>query len=134
MFLNPNYFFHIWILIFSNLLVLRNIQQQVKKAFCYQKLFWPFSVWANCSNDHKIFANSWPSAMIFKSFSRLLRQFFLTVGQSSFGNKIPIVSSLFFLFFAYLIDSKNIYVTMFRYSEKVTKIWLIFHICLDITQ
>ena len=22
-----------------------NLQQQVKKVFCYQKLFWPFTVW-----------------------------------------------------------------------------------------
>ena len=31
----------------SNLLDLRNLQEQVKKAFCYQKLFWPFF---HCSN------------------------------------------------------------------------------------
>ena len=34
-------------------------------------------------------ANSWPSASNFKSFSRSLEQFFLTVGQNNFGNKIP---------------------------------------------
>ena len=28
---------------------MRNLQEQVKKAFCYQKLFWPFTVWINCS-------------------------------------------------------------------------------------
>ena len=27
----------------------RNLQEQVKKTFCYQKLFWPFPVWINCS-------------------------------------------------------------------------------------
>ena len=28
-----------------------NLQEQVKKAFCYQNLFWPFTVWINwCSN------------------------------------------------------------------------------------
>ena len=27
----------------SNLLDLRNLQEKVKKAFCYQKLFWPFT-------------------------------------------------------------------------------------------
>ena len=43
---------------------LRNLQEQFKKAFCYQKLFWPFIVWINCS-------------------------IFLTVGQNSFDNKIP---------------------------------------------
>ena len=69
MFLNPNIFL-IWILI-------------VKEAFCYQKMSWPFTVWINCSSDLK------NSASNFKSFSRSLEQFFLTVGQNNFGNKIP---------------------------------------------
>ena len=59
-------------------------------AFCYQKLFWPFTLWINCSSDLKNFANSRPSASNFKSFSRSLEQFFLTVGQNNFGNKIPL--------------------------------------------
>ena len=54
--------------------------EQVKKVFCYQKLFWPFTVWIDCSSDLKIFANS------------------LTVGQNNFGNKIP---------FSILKKSKN---------------------------
>ena len=73
----------------SNLLDMRNLQEQVKKAFCYQKLFWPFTVTINCSSDLKKFKNSQPSASNFKSFSRWLEQFFLTVGQNNFGNKIP---------------------------------------------
>ena len=76
----------------SNILDPRNLQEQVKKAFCHQELFWPFTVWTNCSRDLKIFANSRPSASNFKSFSRLLEQFFLTVGQINFGNKIPVFS------------------------------------------
>ena len=79
-FLNPNNFFQFW--------DLRNLQEQVKKAFCYQKLFWPFTVWINCSSDLKNFENSRLSASNFKSFSRSLEQFFLTVGQNNFGNKI----------------------------------------------
>ena len=71
---------------------MRNLQEQVKKAFCYQKLFWPFTVWINCSSDLKDFANSRPSASNFKFFSRSLKQFFLTVGQNNFGNKIPFVN------------------------------------------
>ena len=59
----------------SNFLDLRNLQEQVKKAFCYQKLFWPFTVWINCSSDLKIFENSRLSASNFKSFSRSLEQF-----------------------------------------------------------
>ena len=77
--------FSIWILI------LRNLQEQVKKAFCYQKLFWPFTVWINCSSDFKSFENSRPSSSNFRSFSQCLEQFFLKVGQNNIGNKIPIL-------------------------------------------
>ena len=73
---------------------MRNLQEQVKKAFCYQKLFWPFTVWINCSSDLKKFANSQPSASNFKSFSRSPEHFFLKVGQNNFDNKI----SLYFYF------------------------------------
>ena len=76
----------------SDLLDMRNLQEQVKKAFCYQKLFWPFSVWINCSNDLKKLANSWPSALTFKSFSLSIEQFFLTLSPNNFGNKIPFLS------------------------------------------
>ena len=86
-------------MIFSNfnyncfdLLDLKNLQEQVKKAFCYQKLFWPFTVWINCSSDLKIFENSRSSASNSKSFSRSLEQFSLRVGQNNFGNKIPFLS------------------------------------------
>ena len=85
--------FPIWITYnCSNLLGVRNLQEQVNKAFCYQKLFWPFTVWINCSSDLKNFANSRPSTSNFKSFSRSLEQFFLTVGQNYFGNKIPLMN------------------------------------------
>ena len=47
----------------SNLLDLRNFQEQVKKAFCY-----------NCSD-----------LSLFESDLKV----FLTVGQNNFGNKIP---------------------------------------------
>ena len=52
-------------------------------------LFWPFTIWINCSSDLKNFETSWPSASNFKSFSRYLEQFLFTVGQNNFGNKIP---------------------------------------------
>ena len=42
----------------------------------------------NCSSDLKNFANARPSASNFKSFSRSLEQFFVTIGQNNFGNKI----------------------------------------------
>ena len=82
---------------------MRNIQEQVNKA-SYQKLFWPFTVWINCSSDLKFFANSCPSASNFKSFSQSLEQFFLTVGQNNFGNKIP---WFWFDFFAFQGSSAN---------------------------
>ena len=63
---------------------------EVKKVFCYQKLFWPFTDWINCLSDLKNFANSRPSASNFKSFSRSQEQFFLEVGQNNFFNKIPL--------------------------------------------
>ena len=50
----------------------------------------------------QIFANSKPSASNFKSFSRSLEHFFLTVGQNNFGNKIPFVSRA-----TYISDCKN---------------------------
>ena len=75
----------------SNLLYLRNLQEQIRKALLFQRLFLPFIVWRNCSNDLK---NSRPSALNFKSFSQSLEQFFLTVGQNNFGNKIPCLRSI----------------------------------------
>ena len=38
----------------------------------------------NCSSDLKNFANSWPSASNFKTFSQSLEHFFLTLGQKNF--------------------------------------------------
>ena len=75
---------------FSNLFFWILIVQM--KAF-YKKLLWHFTVWMNRSSDLKTFANSWPSASNFKSFSQSLEQFFLTVGQNNFGNKIPLLST-----------------------------------------
>ena len=42
----------------------------------------------NCSSDFTNFSNSRPSTSNFKSFSGILEQFFLAVGQSNVGNKI----------------------------------------------
>ena len=72
---------------------MRNLQKQVKEAFFCQKLFWPFTVWINCSSDLINFANSRLSAWNFKSFSRSLEHFFLSVGKNNFGNKIPFVEN-----------------------------------------
>ena len=50
------------------------------------------------SSDLKFFANSRPSASNFKSLSGSLEQFFLTVGQNHFDNKIPFFSTPFGFF------------------------------------
>ena len=75
----------------SNSLYMRNLQEQVRKAFCYQILFWHFTVWINHCSDFKHFANSQPSALNLKSFSSSLEHLFLTIGPNNFGNKIPIL-------------------------------------------
>ena len=69
----------------SNFLDLRNLKEQVRKAFCYQKLFWPFTVWSS-------YLKIEPSASNFRIFSRPLKHSFLTVGQNNFGNKIPFLN------------------------------------------
>ena len=61
----------------------------------YKNKFKKHSVTKNCSDLSlfpKLFCwtNSQHSASNFKSFSRSVEQFFLTVGQKNFGNKIPI--------------------------------------------
>ena len=46
--------------------------------------------YGNCSSGLKNFADSRPSVSNFKSFSRSLEHFNLTIGQSNFGNNILI--------------------------------------------
>ena len=66
---------------------MRNLHEQVKKAFCFKNCSY-FQI--NCFSDHKIFANSQPPALNFKSFCRSLEHFFfLMERQNNFGNKIP---------------------------------------------
>ena len=45
-------------------------------------MFWPFTVWINCSSDLNFL-----QILDLRSFSWSLKQFFLTVGQNSFGKK-----------------------------------------------
>ena len=40
----------------SNVLDVRNLQEQVSKTFCNQNLFWHFAVWINYSSDLKNFS------------------------------------------------------------------------------
>ena len=71
----------------SNLLGVRNLQEQVK--ICSDLSLFEY---INCTSDLKNFANSWPSASNFQIFSQTLKQFFLTVGQNNFGNKIQFLT------------------------------------------
>ena len=95
MFLNPNNFYPIWIIIFLIYYIWETFGNKLKKH----------SVTKNCFDlslfeqivlvISKILANSRPSASNFKIFSRSLEQFSLTVGQNNFGNKIPLLKFVF---------------------------------------
>ena len=63
----------------STLLDLRNLQEQLKKHSVTQKLFWPFTVWINCSSDIKNFTNI----------------FFLAVGQNKISTRDHYLKYLF---------------------------------------
>ena len=110
--MKSQYFFPIWIVIvlfFEIWETSRNIQ--VTTAFCYQKLFWLFTGWINCSSDDlKNFENSRPSASHFKSFSRSLKQLFLVLGQNNFGSKIPIT----FIFFPVILQKRVLKIYSFK--------------------
>ena len=77
-----------------------NVYDQEKisrnKAFCFKKLYRPFTVWIFIS-DFKNFANSQPSPWNFKSSSRSQEQYFLPVGQNNFGNKYQFLWFLFWI-------------------------------------
>ena len=79
----------ILIVLTVNVLILRNLQEQVKKH-SVSKIGLTFNClieWIENSDLKKI-ANSRPSASNFKSSSISLEQFFLTEGYNNFGNKI----------------------------------------------
>ena len=106
---------------------MRNLQEQVKKAFCNQNLFWPFTVWIHCSIDLKIFANAQPAALNFKSCSQSLEHFFLKEGQNNFGNKIPYCGAIFsrILLWKILSGNKNLLKTFKKNCYMVC--WLDFY-------
>ena len=67
----------------SDLLDMRNLQEQDGKAFCYQKLFWLFTVWINCSSD--------PEKLL--KFEAESRKFEKKIeGQNNFVNNIPFLT------------------------------------------
>ena len=68
---------------------MRNLQEQVKKAFCYQNLFCPFTVGINCSSELNNFQIFGLQTRISKVFFDN-QNFFFAIGQNNFGNKMPI--------------------------------------------
>ena len=64
---------------------MRNLQEQVKEALCYQKLFWTSAVVTNCSSDRE----QTFEGREFSKFLRSLEQFIQTEkGQKNFGNRM----------------------------------------------
>ena len=71
------FFFTLYFHSCSNLLLdMRNLQEQVKNAFCYQKLLRPFTLWINCSNFtfYKFSAFS----LEFQNFFSITKWYFVT--------------------------------------------------------
>ena len=108
-FLNSN--FQFWIIHYncSNESDQRNLQDHVKKVFCFKNCFY---IWINCLGDLDL------QPRIQKSFSRSLEQFFLPAGQNHFGNKICFLKlglilsthTIKRLFDPHIFFSKNLYV------------------------
>ena len=73
------------------ILDLRNLQEQFKKAFCYQKLFC-LSVFKQIVLVISKFLQIRGWSREFQKFFRSLEHFFLTVGQKNFGSKIPFLT------------------------------------------
>ena len=67
MFLNPDDFFPIWILIFIIHYNQETSRSKLKKH-SVSKIVLTFTVRINCSSDHRIFANSWPQPRLSKVF------------------------------------------------------------------
>ena len=85
MFLNPNIFFFNLNLNCSNLLDMKNLQEQVWKTFYYQELFWPGLY---CCSDRENFLK-------FEAEGREFAKFLSTIGQNNFDNKIPFKHSFY---------------------------------------
>ena len=65
-----------------------------KHGILLPKLFWP-TVRKNCSSDRGKLLKFEAEGREFAKFLRSLEQFFLTVGQNNFGNKIPFIHFFF---------------------------------------
>ena len=72
MFLNPNFFSNLNSNC-SNLLDMRNLQEQVKKHSVTKNLLWTFTVRTNCSSDLKIFCKFSAFSLEFQKFFTILK-------------------------------------------------------------
>ena len=72
-----------------NLIAYSRVPNKHKDMFINPNWHRAWDAFISLSFLDKKFANS---ASNFKSFSRSLEQFFLTVGQNNFGNKIPFLT------------------------------------------
>ena len=54
---------------------MRNFQEQINVALCYQKLSWPFTVWINCSSENVKF---WAFSLEFLKFFLITRTILVT--------------------------------------------------------
>ena len=81
--------------IYKNFEITRTIclNNERSEHFLVTECFSNFScMFLNPNLSFPNFSNSRPSASNFKSFSRSLEQFLLTVGQNNFGNKISLTT------------------------------------------
>ena len=95
----------------------------------------------------KIFANSRPSASNFKSFSRSVELFFLTLSQNNFDNKIPFCLGLTqdsinessesvdfikkwsWLLFGAAVQSESVHILFFKVKIEGKKTYLNIPLC-----
>ena len=87
---------------------MRNLQEQVKKAFCYQS-----------QKNVKFSAFS----LEFQKFFSITRPIFLTVGQNNFGNKILLLihsksAKVFSIIIQNMKEKIGVHWTLFRYFWK----------------
>ena len=89
-------------------------------------------LWINCSSHLKNFANSRPSVSYLKSFFPSLEQFFLSVSQNNFGDKIPFIHMLFFaivfhcnrfLMHQKTIAKKSMQINAYNHNVSICKKW-----------
>ena len=105
----------------SNVLEMRNLLELTKNSILIQKLYKLFTVPINCSSYLK---NSWPSTSNFKSFSRSIEQFFLTVGQNNLVTMIFCYQNCSDLLWekVVLVIEKNFWISRLK-AENLQKIW-----------